>query len=111
MATAKTFKLSKDINLNLGNNKISIMKGYSRAPDLESNVKNVKFRETSSNSSKFFYPLEGSRETCFSAILATNFFIRKRAIRGTWELAKWLVHWSVNLALRIPRSETVFALR
>ena len=47
MATARTFKLSEDINLNLGNKNINIMKGYSRVPDLESNVKNVKFRETS----------------------------------------------------------------
>ena len=47
MATARTFKLSEDINLNLGNKTISIMKGYSKAPDLESNVKNVKFQETS----------------------------------------------------------------
>ena len=30
------------------------------------------------------------------------------AIRGTWELAKWLVHWTHDLALRIPRIETVF---
>ena len=30
---------------------------------------------------------------------------------GTWELAKWLVHWTVALASRIPRIETVFALR
>ena len=47
MATARTFKLSEDINLNLGNKNINIMKGYFRAPDLESNVKNVKFQETS----------------------------------------------------------------
>ena len=43
MATARTFKLSKDNNLNVGNKNINAMKGYSRAPDLESNVKNVKF--------------------------------------------------------------------
>ena len=47
MATARTFKLSEDINLDLGNKNINIMKGYSRAPDLESKVKNVKFQETS----------------------------------------------------------------
>ena len=47
MATARTFKLSEDINLNLGNKNINIMKGYARAPDLKSNVKNVKFQETS----------------------------------------------------------------
>ena len=42
-----TFKLSEDINLNVGNKNINIMKGYSKAPDLESKVKNVKFQETS----------------------------------------------------------------
>ena len=47
MATARTFKLSEDINLDLGNKNINIMKGYSRAPDLESKVKIVKFQETS----------------------------------------------------------------
>ena len=77
MATARTFKLSEDINLNLGNKNIIILKGYPRAPDLESNVKNVKFQEPSLNSSNFFYSLEGSRETCFPAILPSNFFIRK----------------------------------
>ena len=39
MATARTFKLSQDINLNVGNKNINIMKGYPRAPDLESKVK------------------------------------------------------------------------
>ena len=33
------------------------------------------------------------------------------AIRGTWELAKWLVYWTRDLASRTPRIETVFALR
>ena len=47
MAPARTFKILEDINLNLGNKNINTMKGYSRAPDLESNVKNVKFQETS----------------------------------------------------------------
>ena len=47
MTTARTFKISEDINLNLGNKNINIMKGYSRAPDLESKTKNVKFQETS----------------------------------------------------------------
>ena len=47
MTTARTFKLSEDVNLNVGNKNINIMKGYSRAPDLESKVKNVKFQETS----------------------------------------------------------------
>ena len=47
MATARTFKLSEDINLNMGNKNINIIKGYPRAPDLESNVKNLKFQETS----------------------------------------------------------------
>ena len=47
MATARTFKLSKHINFNVGNKNMNKMKGYSRAPDLESNVKNVKFQETS----------------------------------------------------------------
>ena len=47
MATARTFKLSEDIYLNLGNKNINIMRGYSRAPDLESNLQNVKFQETS----------------------------------------------------------------
>ena len=47
MASASIFKLSQDINLNVGNKNINIMKGYPRAPDLESNVKNVKFQETS----------------------------------------------------------------
>ena len=28
MATARTFKLSEDINLNLGNKNINIIKGY-----------------------------------------------------------------------------------
>ena len=45
MATARTFKLSEDTNLNLGNKNINIIKGYAKAPDLESNVKNVKFLE------------------------------------------------------------------
>ena len=47
MATARTFKLSEDINLNVGNKNITIMKGYSKAPGLESNVKNVKFQKIS----------------------------------------------------------------
>ena len=46
-ATARTFKLSEDINLNLGDRNINIMKGYSRAPRLESKVNNVKFQKTS----------------------------------------------------------------
>ena len=33
------------------------------------------------------------------------------AIRGTWDLAKWLLHCNLDLASRIPRIETVFALR
>ena len=47
MATARTFKLSEDINLNVSNKNINAIKGYSRVPDLESNVKNVQFQETS----------------------------------------------------------------
>ena len=48
MATARTFKVSEDINPNLGNKNINKMKRYSRAaPDLESKVKNVKFQKTS----------------------------------------------------------------
>ena len=47
MATAGTFKLSEDIDTNLGNKNINIIKGYARAPDLESKVQNVKFQETS----------------------------------------------------------------
>ena len=47
MAIARTFKVSEDINLNVGNKNINIMKGYSKAPHLESNVKNVNFQETS----------------------------------------------------------------
>ena len=39
MTTARTFKLSEDINLNVGNKNINIMKGYSRAPDLEAKAK------------------------------------------------------------------------
>ena len=39
MTTARTFKLSEDINLNVGNKNINIIKGYSRAPDLESKAK------------------------------------------------------------------------
>ena len=70
MAIGRTFKLSEDINLKVGNKNINIMKGYSTAPDLESKVKNVKIRETSSNSSKFSYPLKGSRETSFLAFIA-----------------------------------------
>ena len=42
MATARTFQLFENINLNLGSNKINIMKGYPIAPDLEAKVKNVK---------------------------------------------------------------------
>ena len=38
MATARTFKLSEDININVGNKNINIMKGYPRAPDLESKI-------------------------------------------------------------------------
>ena len=48
----------------MGNKKINVMKGYPRAPDLKSKVKNVKIQETSLNS-KFSYPLEGSREHVF----------------------------------------------
>ena len=44
MATARTLKLSEDINLNVGNKNINILKGYPRAPDSKSNVK---FQETS----------------------------------------------------------------
>ena len=40
MAINRTFNLLEDINLNVGNKRINIMKGYSRAPDLESKVKN-----------------------------------------------------------------------
>ena len=47
MATARTFKLSEDIYLNVGNKKINTIKGYSKALDLESKVKNVKVQETS----------------------------------------------------------------
>ena len=47
MAIGGTFKLSEDINLNVGNKKINIIKGYSRVPDLDSKVKNAKIRETS----------------------------------------------------------------
>ena len=47
MTTARTFKLSEDIYLNVVNKNINTMKSYSRATDLESNVKNVKFQETS----------------------------------------------------------------
>ena len=47
MATARTYKLSENINLNLGNKNINIIKGYSEEPDLESKVKNVKFQESS----------------------------------------------------------------
>ena len=47
MAAGRIFKLSEDINLNVGNKNIDTMKGYPRAPDLETKVKNVKFQETS----------------------------------------------------------------
>ena len=47
MTTARTFKLSEDINLNVGNKTINTIKGYSKALDLESKVNNVKFQETS----------------------------------------------------------------
>ena len=47
MGTARAFKFSEDINLNLGNKIINIMKGDFRAPDLQSNEKNVKFQENS----------------------------------------------------------------
>ena len=43
MASARTFKISEDINLNLGNKTINIMKGYLKASDMESKAKNVKF--------------------------------------------------------------------
>ena len=65
MATARTFKLSEDIYFNVGNKNINILKGYPRAPDLESKVENVKIRETLKKFKQIFYPLEGSRETCF----------------------------------------------
>ena len=42
-----TFILSEDINLNVGNKNINIMKRHLRAPDLELNVENAKFQETS----------------------------------------------------------------
>ena len=77
MARVRSFKLSEDSNLNLGNKNINIMKGYSRAPDLESKVKNLNFRKPHKTQANFFNPLEGSRETCFSAISAHNFFIRE----------------------------------
>ena len=76
MATARTFKLSENINLNVGNKQINIMKDCPRALGLESKVKIVKIQETSKNASKFSHPLEDSRETRFLAILAKNFFIR-----------------------------------
>ena len=63
MATARTFKLSEDINLSVGNKNINVMKGCAKAPDLESKVKNVKVRETSQISNNVCYPLKGSRET------------------------------------------------
>ena len=44
MATARAFKLSEGINLMVDNNKINIMKGYPREPNLESKVKNVKIQ-------------------------------------------------------------------
>ena len=47
MATARTFKLSEDINLHVSNKNINTIKGYPRTPDLESKVKNVEFQETS----------------------------------------------------------------
>ena len=50
MGTARTFKLSEDINLNVGNKNINTNKGYPRATDLESNVKK---REISGNLIKF----------------------------------------------------------
>ena len=40
-------KKMEDINLSMGNKNINIMKGYPRAPDLESKVKNVIIQETS----------------------------------------------------------------
>ena len=46
MAISRTFKLSEDINLNVGSKKINMMKSYLGAPDLESKVKNVKIQET-----------------------------------------------------------------
>ena len=42
MATARTFKFSEGINLNLGNKNINIIIGYARAFDLESKVKTHK---------------------------------------------------------------------
>ena len=46
MAIGKTFKLLENINLNVDNKKIKIMKSYPKVPDLESKVKNVKVQET-----------------------------------------------------------------
>ena len=47
MATARTFKMSENINLHVSNKIINTYKNYPRAPDLKSNVKNVKFQEAS----------------------------------------------------------------
>ena len=46
MATARTFKLSEDVNFNVSNKNINAIKGYPSAPDLESNEKK---REISRN--------------------------------------------------------------
>ena len=40
-------KKKEDINFNMDNKNINIMKDYPRAPDLESKVKNVIIQETS----------------------------------------------------------------
>ena len=50
MAIGRTFKLLEDINLNVGKKKTNTVKGYPRAPDLESKVKK---REDSGNLIKF----------------------------------------------------------
>ena len=45
MAISRTFKLSEDINLDVGSKNINIMKSYLKAPDLKSKAKNVKIQE------------------------------------------------------------------
>ena len=71
MAVGKTFKLSEDINLNVGNKNINIMKGYPRAPDLASKV------ESSGNLIKFkqiFLSVRGQQRNMFISYFSLKLF-------------------------------------
>ena len=74
MTTARTFNLLEDINLNVGNKNINKMKGYSRAPDLESNKKNLKFQETLRKSSKVMQLVGGQLGNMFLSYFPLKLF-------------------------------------